>query len=89
VSVQGEFQRILGNCLAVVRRAHGAEAARWTRELETAARQGSVDLTGAAQRVLAFFEMEHTPELDAALEREELTRQREHLTAICRAIVGS
>jgi hypothetical protein len=88
VSVQGEFQRVLGDYLAFLRETTPSGAERWTAELETTARLARDDLSEGAERLLAFLADAPPPQLPAELERQEFARHGDHLCQICRVILG-
>lgn len=86
MSVHGEFQRILADCLAVLREAEGPKVERRMAALELAARDARNDLTGVARRVLRLCG-EAPPDL-ATEPRERYSQRTEHLADLCRAILG-
>jgi len=89
MSVSSEFQRALLDCVDVLRECDGPGAARWAAELAAAARDGVADLSRGAARALAALESgAAAPEVVPELQVEEFDRRQEHLTAICRVILG-
>lgn len=88
MSVHGEFDRILRNCVDFLREIEPPNAARIAR-LESAAREARHDLTAAVDDLLPWLEAEKPLPGASELQREEYARLAEHLVAICRAIAGS
>lgn len=88
MSVQGEFQRVLGDTLAFLREASAGGAERWSRELSSIALGAREDLSAGAERLLAFLGEAAPPELSSELQRQEFARQEDHLSQICRVILG-
>ena len=86
MSVRGEFKRLLGDLLAVLR---DADLARDTeRALEPLLERAQDDLSGAAETALALL-----PRLDARAFADTELRRRfeeslERLDAVCRIILG-
>ena len=87
MSVSSEFQRVLGECHGLLDRAAGPGSP-LARSLTQASRLGREDLPGAAERVLAVLDTGSSPAFGSDLEREEFARVREHLSEICRVILG-
>jgi hypothetical protein len=89
MSVSSEFQRTLGSCVEVLRECDGPGAARWVAELVAASRDGVADLSGGAARALEVLESTAgAPDFVSELRVAEFDLRREHLTAICRVILG-
>lgn len=84
MSVRGEFRRLGGDLLAMLRESAAArdEADALDKAIERAAR----DLSGAARDALALLERLDPPS-DAAL-RRRFDHARERLDAVCRIILG-
>jgi 16S rRNA G966 N2-methylase RsmD len=70
-----------------LRGAGTADAGSCAAGLEQASRGAAQDLSGAAASALALLEGP-APALRSELQTEEFARRREHLTAICRIILG-
>ncbi len=87
MSVSGEFQRVLGECRGLLDRAAGPGDP-LALSLSQAGRLGRLDLPGAAERVLEVLDGRPAPCFGSELEREEFARVRDHLSAICRVILG-
>ena len=87
MSVSSEFQRVLGDCHGLLQRAVGPGDP-LVRSLIRAGRLGASDLPGAAEQVLAALDAEPGPSFASDLEREEFAQVREHLSSICRVILG-
>lgn len=85
MSVSGEFQRVVGDAVALLERSPAGSARRLASALEEAARRGHRDLCDGAERVIALLE---GPEAGRDLQGEEFGRATEHLRSICRAILG-
>lgn len=89
MSVTGEFQRVSGECVAFLRRCGGDGAEAWVEEFASASHEAASNLSRAARRALAALETtQDAPPFGSDLEHEEFVRLREHLTAICHAILG-
>ena len=87
MSVHGEFERVLSDCVDFLREVDPPNAARIAK-LESTAREGRHDLTGAASDLLRWLEAEGPLPGASELQREEFARRTDHLSAICRAIAG-
>lgn len=89
MSVQGEFQRILGELQGFLRRTAAPGSERWTEALERAAEQGREDVSAGAEHALHLLQGEGpAPSFASDLEIEEFARLQEHLTTLCRAVLG-
>jgi len=91
MSVLSEFLRLLADCVDTLRSPGATGAARWATALEDAGDRGPDDLQQAAARVLDLLESESdstAPGFDSELEHEEFERRREHLSSLCRVILG-
>lgn len=88
MSVNGEFQRLLGELVGFLERTGGPGCAGWARELETAASAGRKNVSEGASRTLALLQGDSAPTFDSPLEIEEFARLQEHLASLCRVILG-
>lgn len=90
MSVSGEFHRVLADCLALLGASGVGNAEGWTAPLAAAAQRSREDLSAAARRVLEVLVQSRAgPSFPSELEKEQFDQLREHLEAICQAIVGS
>ncbi|MDJ0848721.1 MAG: hypothetical protein QNK04_10110 [Myxococcota bacterium] len=87
MSVSGEFQRVLADCCGLLDRAGGPDQP-LAHSLGEAGRRGRNDLVGAAEHVLDMLDTGPAPAFGSELEREEFARVRDHLSQICRVILG-
>jgi hypothetical protein len=88
MSVNGEYQRILGNLVAFLERTPVPGSEDWIRELEATARAGRGNVSLAADRTLAFLQEKSAPSFASPLEIEEFARLQEHLASICSVVLG-
>jgi hypothetical protein len=88
VSVHGEFERVVGECVGFLRGSRASGAERLAAALEAAAREARADLCRGAERTLAVLAAAEPPEFVSALQREEYARLCDHLDAVCRVILG-
>jgi len=90
MSVTGEFQRYLRDCLALIETGASAGAGPWQSALREAAALGAEDLSAGAERVLAdCAQLEATPPaFRSAPERERFSTLVDGLGEVCRAILG-
>jgi hypothetical protein len=87
VSVHGEFQRNLADCVALLREADEPDARSRAAALEQAAREARDDLSAAARRVLGLCGEAAPQRLPERL-REQHAERTQHLAAVCRVILG-
>jgi len=87
VSVSGEFQRVLGECVELLRACHEPELERWSDELDAAGRAGREDLCAGAERALGVLG-EARSAAPGSQPGAEFSRRSEHLGAICHVILG-
>ena len=87
MSVHGEFNRVLEDCVSFLREIDPPDVARIAK-LENAAREGRHDLVSGARSLLGWLEAEASLPGASELQREEFARRADHAAAICRAIVG-
>jgi hypothetical protein len=88
VSVAGEFQRVLRDCVELLRACDEPRLERWIEDLDAAAREGREDLCAGAERALNVLGEVPGSRLAPELRRAEVVRCSEHLLAICRVILG-
>jgi hypothetical protein len=88
VSVRGEFERVVGECVAFLRSSRASGAERLSAALEAAAREARGDLCRGAEGALAVLAGAEPPVFGSALQREEYARLGDHLAAVCRVILG-
>ena len=89
MSVRGEFQRCLGDCLAFLEASAPAGAERWRAALRRAGALAEDDLSqGAAQVLEETAQGDESPAFRSPLERERFGALVEHLAAVCRVILG-
>ncbi len=90
MSVSGEFQRYLRECLALLETAAAGNAAPWESALREASVRGSEDLSAGAERALAHCtELGATPPVfRSAPESERFEALVDGLGQICRIILG-
>ncbi len=90
MSVLGEFQRCLRNCVDALRDGAPSEAEPWRRALAQAADIARADLTQGAQQVLALRSGDvGAPHFEHRSDAERFAELFEHLERLCRAIAGS
>ena len=87
MSVHGEYERVLSDCVDFLREVDPPNAARIAK-LESTAREGRHDLVSGARSLLGWLEAEASLPGASELQREEFARRTDHLSAICRAIAG-
>ncbi len=88
MSVRGEFQRVLSDCLGLLHETDAETAEDWITALKQAERGANDDLSGAARHVLDWIDASSLPVGESDLSEEALARVTEHLAAICRVILG-
>ena len=88
MSVRGEFERVVGECVGFLRSSRADGAERLGAALEAAAREARADVCRGAERVLAVLAGAEPPDFASVLQREEYARLHEHLAAVCRVILG-
>lgn len=89
MSVHSEFQRILQDLVAFLERTGATHSERWIRELRTASATGHENVAEGATLALALLHSEGpTPDFTSPLEIEDFARLQEHLSAICRVVLG-
>ena len=90
MSVHGEFERLLGDCLSFLAASEAAEAEGWCQELERARALKRDSLSDAARTALALIgtRTPDTPRFRSEVERTEFEGLLEHFGAICRLILG-
>jgi len=88
VSVSGEFQRILADTVAFLRRSEADGATTLARGLADAGVHARDDLADGAARVVDLLEGHEPRKAANPLEAREFDGQAAHLRAICRAILG-
>jgi hypothetical protein len=88
VSVHGEFERVVGECVGFLRSCRAPGAERLGAVLEAAAREAHGDLCRGAEATLAALDGAEPPAFGSALQREAYARLSDHLAAVCRVIVG-
>lgn len=88
MSVRGEFQRLLKDCLGLLHEADAGTAEAWIEALEQAARGANDDLSSAAREVLDWMDANPLPVGNSDLAEEALAPTADHLAAICRVILG-
>ncbi|MGI9592023.1 MAG: hypothetical protein ACR2P8_11695 [Myxococcota bacterium] len=88
MSVHGEFQRILGELADFLERTGGPGCDAWARELQEAGSAGRKKLSDGASRAFALLQGDSAPTFVSPLEIEEFARLQEHLTSLCRVILG-
>lgn len=88
MSVPGEFQRILADTVAFLRRSETDTATALARGLADAGVHSREDLADGAARVVDLLEGHEPPEASSPLETRAFDTQAAHLRAICRAILG-
>lgn len=91
MSVRGEFQRVLGDCLASLERGSSAPPELWRDPLAKASERVATSLAEAAECVLALGPFDDDAAalgFAAEAHAREFGERLEHLRAICRAIVG-
>jgi len=88
VSVSSEFQRIVSECVALLRRRR-VEARGLEEALSAALVLGRADLSLGAERALAILDdPKRVPRFGSDLELAEFQRAAEHARAICHAVLG-
>jgi hypothetical protein len=90
VSVQGEFQRILSELIGFLERTGAPGVDAWTGALREAGSRGRENVSEGARAALALLRGEGAaaPSFESPLEIEEFSRLQEHLTSLCRVILG-
>jgi len=90
MSVHGEFERLLGDCLSFLSASGSEDADRWNQHLERARALKGDSLSDAARAALEVIDSRdpETPRLQTEAERVEFDRLLEHFGAICRLILG-
>lgn len=90
MSVRGEFQRCLGDCLAFLEASAPAGAERWRVALRRAGALAESDLSQGAAQVLeeTAQRSDEPPAFRSPLERERFGALLEHLAGVCRVILG-
>ena len=90
MSVRGEFQRVLAECLALLETSSASDREEVVTWLARASERANDDLGEAAQMVLHADagESAKAPRFEHVGELQAFEKSREHLRAICRAIVG-
>ena len=90
MSVNGEFHRLLKNCVAYLEASGASDADHWIARLQHAADRSDESLDAAAGEALDLLAAAtaRAPRFAEAREREEFGELAGHLAAICRAVVG-
>lgn len=90
MSVHGEFQRLLDDCVAFLETSSATDAAGWGERLERAAALLDDSLSAAATAALEVVGERgpESPQFEALDEGLEFDRLLEHFKAICRLILG-
>lgn len=90
LSVTGEFQRVLGDCLALLETEAPPGGDPWAQALREAAARGSEDLSAGAESVLAARSRlaAQSPRFRSATESARFDSLVDHLARICQVILG-
>ncbi len=89
MSVSGEFQRLVGETVALLQRSQAGSASSLAGALVEAARLGRSDLSTGASEVVQLLEgPTGAPRFGSDPQGEEFGRAVEHLRTLCRAILG-
>ena len=90
MSVHGEFQRLLDDCVAFLEKSSATDAASWRERLERASALRDDSLSAAATAALEVVGERgpESPQFEALDEGLEFDRLLEHFTAICRLVLG-
>jgi hypothetical protein len=88
MSVQGEFQRIAADAIAFLEGSSDASARELAAALREAASRGAKDVSRGAAEVLDLLAARGRPAFTSSTEREAFERCEDHLTSICRVILG-
>ena len=88
MSVRGEFERVVAECVGCLLSSRAAGAERLGEALEAAAGEARIDLCRGAERTLAVLADAEPPAFASVLQREEYARLSDHLAAVCRVILG-
>ena len=87
MSVHGEFQRVLAALVTFLRATQDATCAATAAALEVCSSAAREDLSAAARDTLEVCAAVPTAELSER-EHDEYAERAEHLTAICRSLLG-
>ena len=89
LSVSGEFQRAVRECLGQLEASPVGGAGPWQAALSAAAQLGREDLSaGAAQWLDAGAALPVLPEFALPLDEQRFRESLDHLARICRVILG-
>ena len=90
MSVHGEFQRLLDDCVAFLEKSNATDAARWRERLERASALRDDSLSAAATAALEVVGERgpDSPQFEALDEGLEFDRLLEHFSDICRLVLG-
>ena len=90
MSVHGEFQRLLGDCIAFLETSSAADAAGWQERLERASALQDESLTAGATAALEVVADRgpQSPGFQSTQEDLDFDKLLEHFAAICRLILG-